>query len=57
MMKKKLKDVTLKELKRFCRGIEECVANCPLFGCSMYPPGTIEPDVLEQEIEVPEEAE
>lgn len=63
-MKKKLKDMTLEELKRFCISIEECVGNCPLFGwssydvyCSIYPPGTLEPEVLEQEIEIPEGAE
>ena len=61
-MKKKLEDVTLKELKRFCRSTEDCMGNCPLFEwssndvyCSMYLPGTLAPNVLEQEVEIPDE--
>lgn len=63
-MRKKVEDCTIEELRRFCRTIEECEGNCPLFGwssydvcCSMYPPSELEPDVLEKEIEIPEEAE
>lgn len=62
-MKKKVKDCTIEELRRYCKTIEVCDGNCPLSKwstcdvyCLMYIPSEIEPKVLEKEIEIPEEA-
>lgn len=56
-MKKKLKDVTIAKLYEYCEKKETC-DDCP-FGyfqfCKLNTPCMLEEEVLEQEIEIPEE--
>ena len=58
-MKKKVKDLTVAELFAYCVERESCDA-CP-FGyicfCRPHTPYTIEEEILEQEVEIPEEEE
>lgn len=58
-MKKKIKDLTVAQLYRYCREKESC-DGCPFrnfYYCTMNMPYKIEGEALEQEIEIPEEEE
>ena len=65
-MKKKIKDITIAETKRICEGHLFC-NECSLYmedkefkefrGCLLYVPDSIPYFKLDEEVEIPEEAE
>lgn len=62
-MRKKVEDLTIGELYEYCK--EKDSTNCPFYQpeagywqyCKLNSPRGLNPEVLEQEIEIPEEGE
>lgn len=60
-MKKKVKDLTVAQLYKYCKKNESC-NGCPFgrfhfYNCTLNAPYSLEGEALEQEIEIPEEEE
>lgn len=58
-MKKKVKDLTVTQIYEYCKGQEMC-KGCTFengYICKLNTPYDLEEETLEQEIEIPEEAE
>lgn len=60
-MNKKIKDLTVAQLYRYCKEKEAC-RTCPFVHfynclCKLNTPYDLEEEVLEQEVEIPEEKE
>lgn len=57
-MKKKVKDLTVSQLVEYCKEQESCgtcpFGHCRLCVCTLNMPYSLEEEILEKEIEIPE---